>query len=306
MDKEKDWIDLTWQEKEEKALALVKKYIKTHDKPVVACSWGKDSLTVLHMVYRVCKELNKPFDVLWNNTTVHYPSVYSLKRRLEKEWDLKVIETKPDKKFEEIVTDYGFPGVEGSDRSDRANQSCCYYIKKKPTKKAISNNGWDLYFDGLTAYESDRRYMNISQYGLFHLHKQFKLNKCHPIGWWNVADVWNYIDKHDIPYPGVYDNEVDDYTKLGYTIHMQGHRTDRAIRNGCWCCPLTLTRSSTRMKQLRIFYPKLWQYLMSDMGLAKEIASIKLGGQGDLVMGYFDEKTQQHWLDNRPCFFDKL
>jgi 3'-phosphoadenosine 5'-phosphosulfate sulfotransferase (PAPS reductase)/FAD synthetase len=291
--------------KEQEALKLIEEVLLKYDKPVVACSWGKDSIVVLHMVKKVADKLNKRFDVLWNNTTVHYPSVYKLKEKLEKEWNLNIVETKPSMTFWEITEEYGYPGIHSSDRSDKANAACCYNIKKKPTKKAIKENKWDLYFDGLTAYESDRRFMNITEYGLSHHHKTFNLQKVHPVGWWRVKDIWEYIEKYDIPYPDVYDNEIGKYSKLGYSVDRQGHMTDRAIRNGCWCCTLALKHSPEKMEQLREYYPKLWKTLM-DKGLAKEIANFKLGGQGDMIYGYFNDKTRDFWLRERPCFFDKI
>lgn len=288
---------------EEEALKLIEKEIQKYNHPVVACSWGKDSLTVLHLV----KQITDDFQVLWNNTHMHYPSVYSVKKQLEENWNLDVVEAEPNKEYWDIVDEYGFPGIAGSDRKESANAKCCYYIKKKPTKQAIKNNKWDLYFDGLTAYESDRRYMNIKEYGLSHHHKSFNLQKVHPIGWWTVDNVWDYIEKYNIPYPKVYDNDLpeDNYTKRGYSEYLQGHRFDRAIRNGCWGCTLAITRDKFKMKQLRTYYPKLWETLMKKKGLAEEIAKIKLGGQGDLFDGYFADK-KEYWLKERPCFFDNL
>jgi len=266
----------------------------------VACSWGKDSLVVLHLL----KQITDDFDVLWNNTSCHYPSIYNIKKQLEDEWNLNVVEKKANKTFWEIKEEYGFPGIGGTDRSDRANNSCCYHVKKAPTIAGIKENGWDLYFDGLTAYESDRRWMSIKEYGLYHKHKKFGVHKCHPIGYWTVDDVWDYIEEYNIPYPDVYDNEVDDYTKRGYSIN-RGHRIDRAIRSGCWACTLPLTNNGAKMKQLRIYYPKLWNKLMTS-GLAKEIARIKIGDQSSLFDGYFNETNEGYWLKNRPCFFDKI
>ena len=215
------------KKKVEKALELIREQAEKHDKPVVACSWGKDSLVVLHLVNRIIDG----FDVLWNNTKVHYSSVYDVKDQLEDEWGLNIVEKQAKKSFWEIVEEYGYPGVKSSDRSDKANSACCYWVKKKPTKEAIKENDWDLYFDGLTAYESDRRWLNINDYGLAHYHKSFGLQKVHPIGFWTVDEVWSYIEKHDIPYPDVYNNEIEGYEKRGYSEQQQGHRVDRAIRN---------------------------------------------------------------------------
>ena len=288
------------KKKVEKALELIREQAEKHDKPVVACSWGKDSLVVLHLVNRIIDD----FDVLWNNTKVHYPSVYNVKDQLQDEWGLNIVEKQAKKSFWEIVDEYGFPGVNSSDRSDKANSACCYWIKKKPTKEAIKENNWDLYFDGLTAYESDRRWLNINDYGLAHYHKSFGLQKVHPIGFWTVDEVWDYIEKHDIPYPDVYDNEVESYEKRGYSEQQQGHRVDRAIRNGCWCCTLAVKSCPGKMEQLRTYYPKMWEHLMKS-GLADKIAEKKLGGQGTLTDGYYTEETRDYWLDERPCFFDQ-
>ena len=294
-------------ELKKEAKKLIEKHLKSHNRPVVACSFGKDSLAVLHLVKTVADELGVQFDALWNNTGVHYPDVYRVKRQLEEEWGLNIIETKAQKTFWDIVEEYGYPGVVSSAReNDKASNGCCYHIKKKPTKKAIKENNWDLYFDGLTAYESDRRYMALKHdYGISHYHKTFNLQKVHPIGFWTVDDVWNYIEKHDIPYPAVYDNEVDNYTKRGYSEQVCGHRVDRAIRNGCWCCTLAIKSCPEKMKQLREYYPKMWQALMKN-GLADKIAELKLGGQGSLTDGYYTEETRDDWLQRIPCFFDKI
>ena len=306
---EENFLEKSLEEKENLSLQLSQKQIKNYNKIVVASSWGKDSIVTTHIVKRVCNKLDKDFDILWNNTYVHYPSVYKIKEKLEKEWNLDIVEAKPYKTFWEIVEEYGWPGIKSSDRSDKANNSCCYYIKKKPTKVAIKENKWDLYFDGLTAYESDRRYMNMKEYGQVYNHKSFGLRKVHPVGWWTVDDIWDYIEKYHIPYPNVYDNEIDNYTKRGYSEYKQGHRFDRAIRNGCWSCSLAIKHVPEKMKQLRTYYPKLWRTLM-EKGLADEIAKRKLDGQGKLDFdnkgNYFDEDTREHWLDRAPCFFDKL
>ena len=292
-------------QKETEALDLIEAEFKKYDKPVVACSWGKDSLVVLYMVKKVADKLGRDFDVLWNNTHIHYPSVYKLKKSLEKHWDLNVIEATPQKEYWEIIDEYGFPGVNSSDRSDKANGACCYHIKKKPTKDAIKKHEWDLYFDGLTAYESDRRYLNLKEYGLSHHHKTFGLQKVHPVGWWTVNDIWDYIEENNIPYPTVYDNEVTGYTKRGHSEQVCGHQVDRAIRNGCWGCTLAIKYEPNKMKQLRTYYPKLWETLMLDKGLAKELAERKLGGQGSLFDGFANDDLKG-WMKTRPCFFDSL
>lgn len=304
---------------EKEALKLIENLFFKYEKIIVACSWGKDSLTVLDLVRRTSNKLDKQFCVLWNNTLLHYPDIYNVKRELESEWNLNIIETKPadvdnneieitNPNFWDIVNYYGFPGIDGSDRSKKANSVCCYYLKKKPTRKVIKEKNWDLMFDGLTAFESDRRYMNIKEYSLVHKHKGYSLVKCHPIGWWRVRDVWDYIEKYNVRYPKLYDNEVEGYTKYGYTEKICGHLVDRSIRSGCWACTLPISSEPGKLKQLRTYYPKMHEYLMKKAGLAKEIAKRKLTGQeyGDSFDNRFTDARRDHWLNKRPCFFDQI
>lgn len=305
---------------ENEALQLIEEQLKKHENPVVACSFGKDSLAVLHLVKRVADKLNKQFQVLWNNTGLSYPSagiglsVIEVKDKLEKEWNLEIIETKAKKTIWEIVKNNNFPGIVSSQRDkDQGGTNCCRYLKKKPTEESIKNNNWDLYFDGLTAYESDQRYISIKKWGIKHYHKTFKIQKVHPIAFWGVNNVWDYIEKYNIPYPDIYDAEIEDYTKRGYSEQICGHRVDRAIRNGCWACTLPIKNNPEKLKQLRKYYPKHWKVLMKK-GLAKEIAGLKLGiedhEQGtfdfDGAGNWLDDDTLEDWLEQRPCFFDQI
>lgn len=300
--------NLVLDKKEEKAIDLIKNALKEYDKPFIAWSGGKDSLAVMHLVHRV--DENVP--LLFSNTGVNHPSIYKLKKYYGKQGKT-FISTKKYREYSfwDIKNKWGWPIGARSSASNKAVTNCCKHLKKKPMAKATE--GYNLEFNGMTAYESWTRYCRIKGDGTYKFVKSRGKNGRQvalPIGFWHVEDVWDYLEKYDIKYPKIYDQEVEGFTKRGRTEFVKGIPLDRdAIRVGCWSCPLPMKYTDGVMKQLRTYYPKLWKTLM-DKGLADEVAKIKLDGQGKLDFdgkgSYFDDDTREHWLDRAPCFFDNL
>lgn len=293
---------MSLKNKESQALELIKKALSEHEKPFLSCSFGKDSLVVMHLVHRI----NKEIPIVWARTGVNHPTVYKVVDHYKK-LGYKIIEANPDYSFWEIVNKYGWPIGARNTGSNTAVTQCCKELKKKPMARKTEN--FDLEFNGLTAFESWTRYCRLKADGLYKFVKsRGKKGRyvCMPIGFWHTNDVWDYIQKYNILYPDVYNEELEDLTKRGYRKKVKGIEMDRGmIRLGCWVCPLKIKYSDKVMKQLREYHPKLWETLM-EKGLAKEVAEIKLKGQGSLIDGYFTEETIQYWIEKRPCFFDKI
>ena len=72
-------------------LQQIEKYMSQHSNPVVACSFGKDSLVVLHMV----RQINPDIPVIFNNTLSEFPDTLLFKRQLQEKWTLNLVEAKP-------------------------------------------------------------------------------------------------------------------------------------------------------------------------------------------------------------------
>jgi 3'-phosphoadenosine 5'-phosphosulfate sulfotransferase (PAPS reductase)/FAD synthetase len=263
--------------------------IKQHKKVVVSCSFGKDSLVVLHMV----KSITDNFDVVFNNTLVEYPDTLRLKRQLTRDWDLNLIEVKPkdDWSFWKVVQLYGFP-VGG--RTNGPTQKCCYYLKKSPMKTTLKKHKWDLVIDGITIYESRQRLLNIKQPYRYNDH--WGCYKLSPIWDWTPSDVWDYIEKHGLPYNTYYDKELEAdkrWTKRG--IKYRGFY--RSLRVGCWSCTIPLKYDSNYLIHLRTFYPKL-HYLLLKRGVSQYL--LDNGKNTELY-----QNLGADWIaENRPCYFD--
>lgn len=270
----------TFEQKLKVSQELIRRALRRHSKPVVACSFGKDSMAVLHLVRRFAPGVT----VLWNNTSIEYPETYKFKAQIEKDWNLLVIEAKPTKDFWWVVSRYGFPLFSRKGNAD-ASKTCCRYLKEYPVEKILRQYKFDVYFTGLRSEESTRRFFSARNYGPYFHSKRLNYWKCHPIQDWTEEDVWRYHQMHELPVNPL-------YARNG----VQGFK----VRTACWACTIPIRHG--KVEFLRKNYPKLWRHLLK-AGLAKVIVERKTNGQArpEVIDVYLDQLIQ-----SRPCFFDRV
>lgn len=257
------------------AEALVKKVLRENKRPVVACSFGKNSMVVLHLVRKHAP--NTP--ILFNDTLMEYPETYKYMREIGKRWRLNIIKTKPAKTFWWVVENYGFPLFSRKGYRD-ASKNCCRYLKEYPIDRVLRKHKYDLYFTGLSRHESRLREFSAKKYGNYFYSKRSKHWKCHPIQDWTTDDVWEYHEQFGIPRNRFYDRTIPE----GFVL-----------RTGCWCCTIPIKYG--KMEFLRRHYPKLWKLLLRK-GLGKVMLENKLGINPS-------KEQIEHLIDTRPCMFDK-
>jgi len=254
---------------------LIKRVLARHKKPVVACSFGKNSMVVLHMV----RQFHPNVYILFNDTLMEYPDTYKFKRMISEKWKLNLIETKPSRTFWWVVENYGFPLFSRKGYKD-ASKNCCRYLKEYPIERVLRKYKFDLYLTGLSRHESRLREFSAKKYGNYFYSKRLKHWKCHPIQDWTEEDVWEYHKVYDIPYNGLYDKKSPD----GFDL-----------RTGCWCCTIPIKYG--KIEFLRMSYPRLWRLLLKK-GLGRLLLERKL------ETGILDNQIE-HLVQTRPCFFDK-
>jgi len=254
---------------------LIKRLLSEHEKPVVACSFGKNSMVVLHLVY----QFNPNVNVLFNDTLVEYPDTYEFKKIITPNWNINLIQTKPIKTFWWIVKNYGFPLYSRKGYQD-ASKYCCLYLKEYPIEKVLRTHNFDLYFTGLSRHESRLREFSAKKYGNYFYSKRHKHWKCHPIQDWTDDDVWKYHEIYNLPHNSLYDKKAPD----GFIV-----------RTGCWCCTIPIRFG--KIEFLRKNYPHLWRLLIKK-GLGRLILEKKVGIN-------LDNGQIEHLMETRPCFFDK-
>lgn len=277
----------------------LEKVIKEHELSVIACSFGRDSMVVLDMVTKECRKQNKPFVVIWNDTGVEYPEQYKFnkiateKYGLEKDKNFIVAKSK-EWTFWKIKDKYGMPIAPRDSRNremQQATQSCCYYLKKQPTKEALKKfkDKDYVYFTGLTAQESINRKASAKRYGDYFYSKSWHHWKCHPILWWDDEQIDKYIEENKVSLCEIYK-----------WTGIEGYK----IRNGCWTCPQAWKFG--KGKWIKKYYPKLYEFLITKTELGEYIMKTKLGineNQLSLLDDNMKSRVEQTFKI-RPCFFE--
>lgn len=189
--------------------------LKSHKYPYVACSWGKDSIVMLHLIRKFCKDIT----VVFNNTMVEYPETYKYRDRMLQEWKIKnYYETKPIKDFWRCVKEYGYPKLRSSNQGNTTPQ-CCKYLKDYPAKKLSKEKGFDCAFIGILGEESMQRRLLFIKHGYHYFVKKENIHKVQPIIIWKDEDIYEYVRIKRIPM-----NQI--YSKL----------KGKMARNGCMPC----------------------------------------------------------------------
>ncbi len=206
-----------------KAEELIKQAIERYkDNIAVACSFGKDSIIVLHMALNY----NPNIKVVFENTGVEFPETIKYKKMMVKKWNLNLIETKPIKTFWQCLKEYGLPQPRG--KGKHREPKCCYYCKNRPFKLIKKEFHLQAIFTGLTKWESRQRKLLVGRYdhkeeerdGIKFCGQRYYMNtdniwKYHPIAYWKEEDVWNYIKKNNIPINPVYTKWNGLYKRVG-------------------------------------------------------------------------------------------
>ncbi len=207
---------------------LIEQAIKRHgDHLAVACSFGKDSLVILHMALKY----NPNIKVIFENTGVEFPETIKLKDRLKKEWNLNLYETKPLKTFWECVKLYGVPSVRKKGGKGSNAPKCCYYLKEKPALDLQKELKVNAIITGIQACESMSRTLLAMRYdnGKAPIMSKDNVEFCsqrwftkstqtwmlHPIMLWSIADVWAYTEEHNLPINEVYTKWNGIYPRCG-------------------------------------------------------------------------------------------
>ena len=192
-------------ELEKTALTFLEKTLQQFKNPAVMCSFGKDSLVALHLTRQVA---NLP--VVFHRQPF-YPIKYKYANQVIEEWDLTVYDYPPHKcaiqqKGEdiEIIGYYdignnnycGLPtGICAPQDGERV--LCALHdIYLKP--KGRFAYPWDCVVHGHKSCDVDPFYGSVK------LNADIGLNigtasPIFPIREWSHADVWEYIERHQLP-----------------------------------------------------------------------------------------------------------
>lgn len=260
------------------SLELIDRTLPKHVRPVVCWSGGKDSTALLHLVRRVCPNV----DVIYNDPLVDLPETYAYVERMANEWNLNLHVSKPAKgqDFWSVGKSHGWPifGKAVSSNVERAIRTgnvraqltklerqlvvgehriscrCADSVRTRPGMLVERQLGCDLKIIGLRADESRARVRLWADHGeYFYVKRHFSHRegvwKLNPIARWLEADIWAYHDEYDIPHCALYD---------------MGHS-----RNGCWTCAMAIRNG--QLERLSASHPELFRELVVDSPMSVEL-----------------------------------
>jgi len=153
---------------------VIKECLSRYDKVAVACSFGKDSMVVVHLAISI-----KPDIPIFTIMTPYKPKeTFEYKDKMIKLWNLNITEYRAKKDV---------PAGLWKTLPDE----CCRILKVEPTKEAVKD--LDAWITGLRSTEGRTR----TEYQEWEL--KDGLMKVNPILYWTEADTWRYIAIHQIP-----------------------------------------------------------------------------------------------------------
>ena len=260
-------------------------------------SGGKDSTVLLHIARRIGLDI----PVVFLDTWMEFPQV----RQFVKEHE-NTITIKPDKSLKQIIDDDGwcFPSkdvaemidgvrrdkkwaikkINGLDKNGNKSEfrqqykkwkilvdapikishRCCLDMKEIPVAKYEKETG-NKPILALMAEESQRRKESYLRTGCNGFNSQRPVSK--PMGFWTGQDVLNYIKMNNIKIAELY----------GKIIPCDGHKKllktncklccSGMSRTGCMFCPVGLHLNKDRLKLVKHFNSKLYDYIMEELNM---------------------------------------
>jgi phosphoadenosine phosphosulfate reductase len=188
--------------------------ISEFERIALACSFGKDSVTVLSLA----REIEPEIKVFMVRTGYGFAETETFKNRLKEEWNLNLEEIHPSRSKDEVEEEHG------EDLFSRDPKLCCELLKVEPTRRFLKNQ--DAWITGLRSDETEFRTSleRVEEY-------EGMPTKINPIADWTNEEVWEYIRSSGIPYNPLYDRG---YASLGCRPCTLAGTWGRYERAGRW------------------------------------------------------------------------
>lgn len=192
--------------KVEESIEIITTAIGNYPKIAVACSFGKDSMVVLHLTRRV-----QAIPVFTVMTPYKPQETFVYKDMMTQLWGLDI---------KEYMSKENVP----LSLSETNPDECCRILKVEPMKQALK--GLDAWITGLRRTEGRTR----TNYDFIEKSEVSGIVKINPILDWEEVDIWKYIAMNCIPVHPWY---IMGYRSLGCypcTNIIDDSETERAGR----------------------------------------------------------------------------
>lgn len=169
----------------------------------LSCSFGKDSLVLLHLLVVDCGLKDLPVVFSDRGLEGELPETYELIAKLRAMFDFNYVPVYPVKTMFELYQELG--GVPGISTDDSTG-----VIKRNNLQSTIDawckDNGYGLNFMGRRIEENPKtRGKHLMVRGALHFNKGRDMWTCDPLYNWTGKDIWAYIVSRALPYHPSYD-----------------------------------------------------------------------------------------------------
>jgi len=183
---------------------------------VYACSFGVEGIVMLDLISKT-----KPTaKVVFLDTGLHFQETYTLIDDIKKRYPQLDIEMKkPILTVEEQAKEHG------DKLWERHPDRCCHMRKVVPLQEALGNaTAW---LSGLRREQSPSR----SQTKFVNKDETFESVKICPLIHWSWTDIWDYVDKNQLPYNPLHDQG---FPSIGCVPCTSPSDTTSGSRSGRW------------------------------------------------------------------------
>lgn len=139
----------------------------------------------------------------------------------------------------------------------KVSERCCDIMKKRPLQEYIKQTNGVPYI-GIMASESDNRRRRWLKVGCNAFDNK-DYPQSNPLSFWTEQDIFEYINKYDLPIADVY----------GHVVKCENGewKTTGADRTGCMFCMFGVQKEKepNRFQRMKETHPKQYEYCMKDV-----------------------------------------
>jgi phosphoadenosine phosphosulfate reductase len=168
------------------------------DLPCITSSFQAECVVLLHMV----REQRPDIPVLFLETGYHFPETLAYRDQMAKDWNLNLINLAAKQSVADQEAQFGI-------LNQTEPSKCCGLRKVEPLFAGLAN--YSTWFTALRRDQSPTR-ANLQPVEPFRLPAGKTLEKVSPLAFWTSKDVWQYLNRYQIPALLLYDQG---YTSIG-------------------------------------------------------------------------------------------
>ena len=188
-----------------------------HPRLLMATAFGAEGCCIMHML----AEIEPSVTMINLETGYQFAETLELRERIKARYGIEVVYILPEKTVAEYEAEHGGPLY-----TLRPDQ-CCFDRKVKPLRNAMTHYDPAAWISAIRKDQtSDRGKADVVQWDA-----KFQVVKVNPLLNWTKKEVWGFINKNDVPYNPLHDQ---DYPSIGCWPCTRAIHAGEDDRSGRW------------------------------------------------------------------------